>query len=120
MPFKIRHYITADVFLEYDALRRASEKQKGTIQYGASYGLKDGEAVVWIETFGGDELKNLIDAKVANAPSDHPLKQATVSQGKRNKNKWAWSIAEKIDKADNGLIQWYVDTLLAVYTFMEA
>ena len=98
----------------------ASEKQKGTIQYGASYGLKDGEAVVWIETFWGDELKNLIDAKVANAPSDHPLKQATVSQGKRNKNKWAWSIAEKIDKADNGLIQWYVDTLLAVYTFMEA
>lgn len=98
----------------------ASEKQKGTIQYGASYGLKDGEAVVWIETFGGDELKNLIDAKVANAPFDHPLKQATVSQGKRNKNKWAWSIAEKIDKADNGLIQWYVDTILAVYTFMEA
>ena len=49
----------------------------------------------------------------------HPLKHAELSQGKRNKNKWAWSIKHSIDKADAGLVQWYADKLLSLCTVME-
>ena len=31
MPFRIRHNITAYVYLKYDALRRVSEKQKSQL-----------------------------------------------------------------------------------------
>jgi hypothetical protein len=72
-----------------------------------------------METYGGEVMRDKILAAIANLPDTHPLKYAELLQGKRNKNKWAWSIHEAIDKNDNNIIKWYSDRLLAVYAIME-
>ena len=97
----------------------ASENHKGLLQYILQYSVRDGEAIVRLETYGGEDAKNQFDAKIAASPAGHPIKQAVVSQGQKNKDKWAWTISTKADKSDAGLVKWYAETLLAVYAFME-
>ena len=97
----------------------ASENHKGLLQYILQYSVRDGEAIVRLETYGGEDAKNQFDAKIAASPAGHPIKQAVISQGQKNKDKWAWTISTKIDKSDAGLVKWYAETLLAVYAFME-
>jgi hypothetical protein len=96
----------------------SSEAIKGAI-YTFSYSVKSGVAAVSLETFGGEEIKRVVEQKIATAPADHPIRSAVVSQGKKNKNKWNWSIQINIDKYDPTLIQWYVDTVLSMYTLLE-
>ncbi len=96
----------------------SSEAIKGAI-YTFSYSVKSGVAAVSLETFGGEEIKRVVEQKIATAPADHPIRSAVVSQGKKNKNKWNWSIQINIDKYDPTLIQWYVDTVLSMYALLE-
>ena len=97
----------------------ASENHKGLLQYILQYSVRDGEAIVRLETYGGEDAKNQFDAKIAASPAGHPIKQAVISQGQKNKDKWVWTIATKADKSDAGLVKWYSETLFAVYAFME-
>ncbi len=97
----------------------SSENHKGLLQYILQYSVRDGEAIVRLETYGGEDAKNRFDVKIAASHAVNPIKHATISQGQRNKDKWAWTIGNKIDKSDASLITWYVETLLAVYAFME-
>jgi hypothetical protein len=97
----------------------ASATHKGIIQYGASYGVRDCEAIVWMETYCGEVVRDKVVAAITSLPAEHPLKIAEISQGKRNKDKWGWSIRRKVDKSDSGLVKWCAETLLAVYTTME-
>ena len=64
-------------------------------------------------------MKEKILTAISELPSDHPLKGAELSQGKRNKNKWGWSVKQQIDKTDTGLIKWCTDRILAIYITME-
>lgn len=92
---------------------------KGNVAVWISYGVRESTAYVSMETYGGEEMKGKISTAIASLPETHPLKHADLVQGKRNKNKWAWSIKYSIDKADAGLVQWYVDKLLSLCTVME-
>lgn len=92
---------------------------KGFLGYCFTYSIRDGQAAVFYETYQGDEARDMIMAAVANAPEGHPVKQAILSQGKKNKDKWAWTITRQADASDNGLLQWYVDTFLPMYEFLE-
>lgn len=96
----------------------SSEVIPGAI-YALTYSVRGGVASVSLETFGGEETKRKVEEKIATAPAGHPLREAMVAQGKRNKNKWAWSLSTNIDKGDAGIVNWYVDTVLALYRFME-
>ena len=93
---------------------------KGFLGYCFTYSIRDGQAAVFYETYQGDEARDMIMAAVANAPEGHPVKQAIMSQGKKNKDKWAWTITRQADASDNGLLQWYVDTFLPMYEFLES
>ena len=97
-----------------------SVAHKGQLGYCCTYGVRAGEAVVVFETYGGEEVRDAINAVVSAAPEGHPVKQAIMSQGKKNKDKWAWSIRRNVGKDDNELIDWYVEMLLACYKFMES
>lgn len=88
--------------------------------YAAGYSVRNGIASVSFETFGGEDLKNMIEAKIATVPGDHPIRQTELVQGKKNKNKWAWSFARSIDKADPNLVKWYSETLLAFISLFES
>ena len=92
---------------------------KGFLGYCFTYSIRDGQAAVFYETYQGDEARDMIMAAVANAPEGHPVKQAIMSQGKKNKDKWAWTITSKADASDSSLLQWYVDTFLPIYEFLE-
>lgn len=98
----------------------ASKTHKGILQYIVAYSIREGEAYVSWETYHGDYAMGMIETAVASAPKGHIIKQAAKSQGKKNKDKWAWSIARKVDASDSSLLQWYVDTLLPVYEYFES
>ena len=82
---------------------------------GASYNLNDGFARVFIETYGGEEAKAIIDNMLAQLPEDNPFKNAEISQGKKNKDKWMWVVLVSMDKNDSRLVQWYADNILNAY-----
>lgn len=83
------------------------------------YNLKNNQAGLNLETYGGEEVKAIIEEKLAKAPADSIVRQAVLSQGKKNKNKWAWVINTDIDKNDPGIIQWYADIILKFLEFIE-
>ena len=83
------------------------------------YGAKTNEAGVALETYGGEEVKAVIEDMLAKAPADSVVRQVELSQGKKNKNKWNWTVIKPIDKYDNNIIQWYADTILAFYSLID-
>ena len=96
-----------------------SVANKGKISCGISYSVRESEVYVWMETYQGEEMKEKILTAMSKLPSDHLLKSAELSQGKKNKNKWAWSIKQQIEKTDSNLVKWCSDRILAVYIAME-
>ena len=91
---------------------------KGAI-YSILYSVRTGEACVSYETFGGEETKSIVEGKIANAPEGHVIKSAVISQGKKNKDKWSWTMSLNIDKSDSNLLNWYEETLMAFYLLIE-
>ena len=83
------------------------------------YRVKTNEAGVALETYGGEEVKAIIDDLLSRAPADSVVRQAELSQGKKNKDKWNWTLINTIDKYDSNIIQWYTDTILAFYKAIE-
>lgn len=92
---------------------------KGKIACGVSYGVRESKVYVWMETYQGEEMKEKILTAISKLPSAHPLRDAALIQGKKNKSKWAWNIKLQIDKTDSNLVKWCSDRLLAVYIAME-
>ena len=92
---------------------------KGKIACGITYSVRESEVYVWMETYQGEEMKEKILTAMSKLPSDHLLKSAELGQGKKNKNKWAWSIKQQIEKTDSNLVKWCSDRILAVYIAME-
>ena len=101
----------------YTIIQSAANKGKAAIC--AAYTVRECLANVVLETYGGEETRDKIVSAISNAPDNHPLKSAELSQGKKNKNKWAWSIKHCIDNTDSNIINWYTETLIASYTLME-
>lgn len=96
-----------------------SVANKGKIACGISYGVRESEVYVFMETYQGEEMKEKILAAISKLPSDHPLREAELTQGKKNKNKWGWGIRQRIDKNDSGLVRWCSDKIIPIYTAME-
>ena len=96
-----------------------SVANKGKIACGITYSVRESEVYVWMETYQGEEMKEKILSAMSKLPSDHLLQGAELGQGKKNKNKWAWSIKRQIDKTDSNLVKWCSDRILAVYIAME-
>ena len=87
--------------------------------YCMVYSVRTNIATVTFETYGGETVKRKIEEILEKAPADHIIRQVKMSQGKRNKNKWAWAFEKQIDKFDPAIVDWYKETFLAFYTFLE-
>ncbi len=96
-----------------------SVANKGKVAMVVAYSIRECSAYVSIETYGGEEIRDKIMSAMLETPDTHPIRQAELTQGKRNKNKWAWSVCHNIDKADGCIVKWYADTILPVYALME-
>jgi hypothetical protein len=42
-----------------------------------------------------------------------------MNQGIKNKEKWAWSVSDTLEKSDDELVDWFVNTLLLFYQTFE-
>lgn len=89
------------------------------LTYGFNYSIRQNSAIVFWETYDGAEACEIFKAIIDKAPADHPIRQASLQQGAKNKDKWEWIIYHEIDRSDSRLFQWYVDTLIPIYQFME-
>ena len=87
--------------------------------YCMVYSVRTNMAAVTFETYGGETVKRKIEEILEKAPADHIIRQVKMSQGKRNKNKWGWAFEKQIDKFDPTIVDWYKETFLAFYTFLE-
>ena len=83
------------------------------------YREKSGEAGVSLETYGGESMKATVESILAKAPANSIARKAELSQGKKNKDKWNWTVL-KDDKNDSNIIQWYADTILSFYSLFKS
>ena len=97
----------------------ASENHKSII-YAGGYSIKNGTASVGVEAYGGEVTKAFVEDVLSKAPQNHPLRNAEVKQGVKNKDKWSWTITKSAEMSDVNLLQWYVDTLLPIWEFLES
>ena len=87
--------------------------------YCMTYSVRNNIAAVIFETYGGEVVKQKIEEILAKAPADHIIRQFTIGQGKKNKNKWGWALENQIDKFDPNIVNWYAETFVAIYSFLE-
>lgn len=92
---------------------------KDTLKYVISYSVRSGLASVGVETYKGEEGKTIIEDKMNTVPSENQIKTLEAKQGVKNKDKWAWSMSDTIEKSFEELVQWYVDTIRSFYQFFE-
>lgn len=64
----------------------ASSTHKGINQYGATYGVREGVVIVWMETYQGERVKDRIMAAIASLPAEHSLKKADEVGRKKVEN----------------------------------
>ena len=83
------------------------------------YNHKGNLAGVALETYGGDEVKAVIEDRLSKLPADSLVANAEISQGKKNKNKWAWVVSVNMDKKDKNIISWYSDVILTFYNALQ-
>lgn len=85
--------------------------------YSIGYSVRYGITSVGIETFGGEDAKNTIEDIISK--NNISIPNLVCKQGAKNKNKWAWSVNSSLDKSDDELIEWYVETILMFYKHFE-
>ena len=88
-------------------------------QYVCSYSVKNKAYCVYFETYFGDIVKPEIDELISKAPTDHLVRQAEAVQNQKNKNRWQWVIQKHGDQFDPTTVEWYRDTLLELYKYLE-
>ena len=98
----------------------ASKPHKDTFTYVGGYSVRGKFASFGIESYCGEEGRDAIQALIDAAPKGHLIRETEAKQGTKNKTKWAWGVATSIEMPREELVKWYVETIIAFYTFLEA
>ena len=89
-------------------------------KYTVEYSSRSAKATVNVETLnGGEQAKESIQNYIDSHNADSFIKEIVANQGVKNKNKWLWTTATEASELNEGLAQWYVDTLTAFWNFFE-
>lgn len=88
-------------------------------KYCVVYSSRASEACVNVESLnGGEEAKNTIQQFI-DARGENILSNVEAQQGVKNKNKWSWAVTTHANEFNEELVQWYVDTINAIYELFE-
>ncbi len=90
-----------------------------SISYVLSYSVRYDLTYVGIETFNGEEARDVINQFIANNSRLSQIPDWIKKQGSKNKNKWAWLIADTLDKSDDELVEWYINVFTPIYNEFE-
>ena len=88
-----------------------------SISYVLSYSVRYDLTYVGIETFNGEEARDVINQFIANNSCLSQIPDRIKKQG--SKNKWAWLIADSLDKLDDELVEWYINVFTPIYNEFE-
>ena len=87
--------------------------------YDCGYSVRYGITTVTISTLNGEDAKTQMDEFIAKNDVLTQLPDLKLKQGTKQKNKWAWLITDTLDKTDEELVNWFVDTILKFYSIFE-
>ena len=90
-----------------------------SISYVLSYSVRYDLTYVGIETFNGEAARDVINQFIANNSCLSQIPDWIKKQGSKNKNKWAWLIADTLDKSDDELVEWYINVFTPIYNEFE-
>jgi hypothetical protein len=89
------------------------------LSYVLGYSVRYGITSVSVETYQGETLKDSINDFISENDIRVKIPDLKLNQGVKNKEKWAWSVSDTLDKTDNELIDWFVSTLLLFFQCFE-
>lgn len=94
-------------------------KSKDMFSYSLGYSVRYGTTTVSIETNQGESAKELLNSFISDNNISTKIPDLKMRQGKKNKEKWTWSVCDTLEKSDNEIIDWFVYTLILFYHSFE-
>ena len=83
------------------------------------YSVRYGSITVSIETYQGEKIRDVLNRFIAGNDIISKIPNVKMNPGIKNKEKWAWSVSDTLDKSDDELVDWFVNTLLLFYQSFE-
>ena len=90
-----------------------------SLTYSIGYSIRYGMSSVGVEIFQGESGRKKIEDFILGNGIDLSIPNLNVKQGAKNKDKWAWSVSDTIEKSDEELVEWYIKTILLFYNEFE-
>ena len=87
--------------------------------YNIGYSVRRGTINVAISTDKGEEAKDAMIGYIEGNDIRSQIPGITMKQGVKNKDKWAWSTSDTLDKSFDELVDWFANTILTFYNAFE-
>ena len=87
--------------------------------YNIGYSVRRGTINVAISTDKGEKAKDAMIGYIEDNDIRSQIPGLTMKQGVKNKDKWAWSTSDTLDKPFEELVDWFANTILAFYNAFE-
>ena len=84
--------------------------------YAANYRVRFNDAYVALETYGGEKARQSVNDYIKEKGINIHLEE---KQGVNNKEKWGWYFSTNLDKTENELRDWFVESITLVYDQLE-
>lgn len=81
--------------------------------------VRYGTITVSIETYQGEIIRDELNRFIADNDIISKIPNLKMNHVIKNKEKWAWSVSDTLDKSDDELVDWFVNTLLIFYQTFE-
>lgn len=94
-------------------------KANRVFSYVLGYSVRYGSTTVSIETYQGEIIRDELNRFIADNDIISKIPNLKMNHGIKNKEKWAWSVSDTLDKSDDELVDWFVNTLLIFYPTFE-
>jgi len=94
-------------------------KANKVFSYVLGYSVRYGSTTVSIETYQGEIIRDELNRFIADNDIISKIPNLKMNHGIKNKEKWAWSVSDTLDKSYDELVDWFVNTLLLFYQSFE-
>ena len=94
-------------------------KANKVFSYVLGYSVRYGSTTVSIETYQGEIIRDELNRFIVDNDIISKIPDLKMNQGIKRKEKWAWSVSDTLDKSDDELVDWFVNTLLLFYQSFE-
>ena len=87
--------------------------------YDCGYSIRYNTVTVSIYTTNGEKAKDYMQNFISNNNVLSQLPNLKQRPGAKQDGKWIWLATDTLDKTDEELVNWFVDTILKFYSIFE-